>query len=158
MSAFSFSRDPIEPAAFASALDDPRAGACASFEGRVRNHSEGQAVTRLEYEAYETLGIAEGQRVIDEALERFDVLAIRCVHRLGTLEIGEMAVWVGASAAHRDAAFTACRYVIDEVKRRVPIWKKEHYAGGDSGWVNCVADAGPGAPSLRDAAGASRTS
>lgn len=141
MSGFSFSRQPIDVGAQAAALDDPRAGACVNFEGRVRNHSEGQAVTRLEYEGYETLGVAEGGRVIAEALERFDVIAVRCVHRLGTLGIGEMAVWVGVSAAHRDAGFAACRYVIDEVKRRVPIWKKEHYAGGDSGWVNCAVDA-----------------
>ena len=60
----------------------------------------------------------------------------RCVHRVGTLEIGELAVWVGVSAAHRGAAFDACRYVIDEVKKRVPIWKNEHYADGESGWLH----------------------
>ena len=74
---------------------------------------------------------------LDEAQARFGISAACCVHCLGTLEIGELAVWVGVSAAHRDEAFAACRFIIDEVKLRVPIWKKEHYADGDSGWVNC---------------------
>ncbi len=70
-----------------------------------------------------------------EALERFPVESVRCVHRIGHLKVGEVAVWVGVIAAHRDAAFVACRYVIDEVKSRVPIWKKEHYAAGTEDWV-----------------------
>ena len=65
------------------------------------------------------------------------IIFSNALHRLGLLEIGDVAVWVGAAAPHRDEAFRACRYVIDEVKHRVPIWKKEHYASGDSGWVNC---------------------
>jgi molybdopterin synthase catalytic subunit len=92
---------------------------------------------RLEYEAYETLAVKEGKRIVAEALARFGVRRVACVHRLGELAIGELAVWVAVSAAHRDEAFAACRYVIDEVKQRVPIWKKEHYPDGDSGWVNC---------------------
>ena len=75
---------------------------------------------------------------VGDARERFDVLAIHAEHRVGALAIGDCAVWVGVSAAHRGAAFDACRYVIDEIKARVPIWKKEHYADGDSGWVNCA--------------------
>ena len=67
-----------------------------------------------------------------------------CEHRLGDLAIGEVAVWVGVSAPHRDEAFRACRYIIDEVKHRLPIWKKEHYVNGDSGWVNCERCAAPG--------------
>jgi molybdopterin synthase catalytic subunit len=62
-----------------------------------------------------------------------------CIHRVGILEIGDLAVWVGVSAGHRDEAFKACRYIIDEIKHRVPVWKKEYYSGGDSGWVNCEA-------------------
>jgi molybdopterin synthase catalytic subunit len=68
-----------------------------------------------------------------------------CVHRVGDLRVGELAVWVGVSAPHRDEAFRACRYIIDEVKHRVPIWKKEHYVNGDSGWVNCERCAAPAA-------------
>jgi molybdopterin synthase catalytic subunit len=143
---FAFTRAPIDPAAARPALDDPAAGGYTSFEGWVRNHNDGRAVLRLEYEAYESLGVTEGERILAEARERFPILEAACVHRIGRLEIGEMAVWVGVSAAHRDAAFAACRYIIDEVKDRVPIWKKEHYAAGDSGWINCAVRAPAGAP------------
>ena len=105
--------------------------------GRVRDHNEGQQVTHLEYEAFEALGVREGERIVAEACERFGVKQALCVHRLGDLQLREIAVWVGVAAAHRDEAFKACRYIIDEVKHRVPIWKKEHYVSGDSGWVNC---------------------
>ena len=70
-------------------------------------------------------------------MERFGVRGARCVHRLGELGLGEVAVWVGVASGHRAEAFAACRYIIDEVKHRLPIWKKEHYLDGDSGWVNC---------------------
>ncbi len=92
---------------------------------------------RLEYEAYEALAVREGERIITEAMSRFGVVRAACVHRLGALAIGDVAVWVGASSPHRNEAFLACRYIIDEVKHRLPIWKKEHYVSGDSGWVNC---------------------
>ncbi|HEV7431626.1 MAG TPA: molybdenum cofactor biosynthesis protein MoaE, partial [Steroidobacteraceae bacterium] len=84
-----------------------------------------------------------GERVIAEARQRFGIHNALCVHRLGALELGEVAVWVGAAATHRDEAFGACRYIIDEVKHRLPIWKKEHYESGDSGWVNCERCAAP---------------
>jgi molybdopterin synthase catalytic subunit len=137
VAAFGFSRVALEPARLAEALADPACGALVTFEGCVRNHSDGEEVRSLEYEAYEDLAMSEGERILVEAVQRFAVTHARCVHRLGCLEIGELAVWVGVSAAHRDAAFAACRYIIDEVKGRVPIWKKEFYASGDSGWVNC---------------------
>ncbi|TFG82745.1 MAG: molybdenum cofactor biosynthesis protein MoaE [Chromatiales bacterium] len=137
MSHFAFSRDPFTPDRFRDEVVDPVAGGYASFEGWVRNHNEGRGVVRLEYEGYEALGIKEGNRVVEEALARFPIAKAHCVHRLGLLDIGDLAVWVGVTAAHRDAAFAACRYIIDEVKTRVPIWKKEHYAAGDSGWINC---------------------
>ena len=127
----------IDPDALRDDLVDAGAGAYTSFEGWIRNVNEGQDVVRLEYEAYEPMAISEGQRVIAEALEKFSVLNARCVHRVGMLEIGECAVWVGVSSGHRDEAFKACRYIIDEVKIRLPIWKKEHYRDGHSGWVNC---------------------
>jgi len=137
MSLFSFTHTPPLPDALRRQLDDRTAGAYTSFEGWVRDHNEGRRVLRLEYEAYESLGVREGQRIVAEAMERYGVTAARCVHRLGELEIGDLAVWVGVSSAHRDEAFKACRYIIDEVKHRVPIWKKEYYVNGDSGWVNC---------------------
>ena len=134
---FSFTHSALTPDIYRAALLNPAAGGYASFEGWVRNHNEGLAVTRLEYEAFESLAIKEGERIVLEATERFGVLAGACVHRVGLLEIGDLAVWVGVSSRHRDEAFAACRYIIDEVKHRVPIWKKEHYVNGDSGWVNC---------------------
>ncbi len=127
----------IDVEALRESLFDAGAGGFCSFEGWVRNRNEGRDVLRLEYEAYEPLAISEGQKVLDEARQKFPYLRARCVHRVGTLEIGELAVWVGVAAAHRDEAFKACRYIIDELKVRLPIWKKEYYADGDSGWVNC---------------------
>lgn len=137
MSTFSFSKTPLTPEVYRTALEDPAAGGYTAFEGWVRNHNEGHAVTRLEYEAFELLANKEGERIVSEAMQRFGVLKAACVHRIGSLAIGELAVWVGVSSRHRAEAFAACRYIIDEVKHRVPIWKKEHYVNGDSGWVNC---------------------
>ncbi len=137
MKPFSFSHAPLTPESYRNDLTDPAAGGYAAFEGWVRNHNEGLAVTRLEYEGFEALALKEGERIVNEAMERFGILRAACVHRLGSLEIGDLAVWVGVSSRHRAEAFAACRYIIDEVKHRVPIWKKEHYVNGDSGWVNC---------------------
>lgn len=130
-------KEVIRPDELRSSLTDPGAGAYASFEGWIRNRNEGQAVLRLEYESYEPLAVKEGEGVLKEAADRFPILKAECVHRVGMLEIGECAVWVGVSSPHRDEAFEACRYIIDQVKVRLPIWKKEHYADGNSGWVNC---------------------
>ena len=113
------------------------AGGFCVFEGWVRNQNDGREVERLEYEVYEPLAIIEGEKVLQEAQQRFPHIDAVCVHRSGLLDIGDCAVWVGVSAAHRDEAFKACRYIIDEIKTRLPIWKKEHYVDGDSGWVNC---------------------
>ncbi len=140
---FSFASKPVDPAAETGRVADPACGGFVSFEGWVRDENEGQRVLGLDYEAYVDLAVREGERIVAEALRRFGVRHVRCVHRIGALSLGELAVWVGVSAPHRAEAFAACRYVIDEVKHRVPIWKKEHYAGGDSGWVNCERCAQP---------------
>jgi molybdopterin synthase catalytic subunit len=137
MNAFRFSRVTIDGAALRAELGDPASGGFAAFEGWVRNHNEGRDVRRLEYEAFEELAVKEGQRIVRAAVDRFGVAHALCVHRVGALEIGELAVWVGVSSGHRGEAFDACRYIIDEVKHRLPIWKKEHYMTGNSGWVNC---------------------
>ena len=137
MNTFSFSTTALTTDVYRRALEDAAAGGYASFEGWVRNHNEGQAVTHLEYEAFEALAIKEGEMIVREAIAQFAVIKAACVHRVGDLAIGDLAVWVGVSSRHRAEAFTACRYIIDEVKHRVPIWKKEHYVNGDSGWVNC---------------------
>ena len=136
MSRFQLSDEAIDPVPLARALADASAGACVTFEGWVRNRNDGRSVRGLDYEAYVPLAQAEGERILGEAKQRFALVDAACVHRVGALAIGDLAVWVGVSAAHRDAAFAACRYVIDEVKQRVPIWKNEHYAGGESGWLH----------------------
>lgn len=128
---------PLDTAALQQSLSNSAAGGYCAFEGWVRNENEGHEVLRLEYEAYEPLVISEGEKVLAEARERFGYLEARCAHRVGLLELGECAVWIGVASPHRDEAFKACRYIIDEIKVRLPIWKKEHYANGDSGWVNC---------------------
>ena len=134
---FAISAEMIDPDVLRDALAASAAGACVTFEGWVRDHNEGREVTALEYEVYEPLAVSEAQRILGEARREFDLIAVHAVHRSGGLDIGECAVWVGVSAAHRDAAFAACRYVIDQIKQRLPIWKKEYYRDGDSGWVNC---------------------
>lgn len=120
-----------------SSMMNPGSGGLCVFEGWVRNENDGRTVERLEYEVYEPLAVKEGEQVIAEAMQRFPFLEACCVHRSGILDIGDCAVWVGVSAPHRDEAFKACRFIIDEIKVRLPIWKKEHYVDGDSGWVNC---------------------
>jgi molybdopterin synthase catalytic subunit len=134
---FRFAVQPIDTAAARHELLDGAAGGFVSFEGWVRNFNEGREVTQLEYEAFQALAVKEGDRIVAEALSRFPVRHALCIHRVGTLPLAEMAVWVGVSSAHRGEAFEACRYIIDEVKHRVPVWKKEYYRDGNSGWVNC---------------------
>jgi molybdopterin synthase catalytic subunit len=136
MRRFSLSSEPIDVDALRGVLASDHAGAFASFEGRVRDHNEGRKVDGLHYEAYAAMAEAEGERVAEDALAKFGIIDVRCVHRTGDLAIGDLAVWVGVSAAHRDAAFAACRFVIDEIKARVPIWKRERYAEGDAGWLH----------------------
>jgi molybdopterin synthase catalytic subunit len=135
----------IDPDALKRSLVAGGSGACVTFEGWVRDHNDGASapVLALEYEAHAAIAEAEGAKILGEALERFAISAARCEHRVGKLAIGDCAVWVGVTAAHRGAAFDACRYVIDETKSRVPIWKKEHYRDGQSSWVNCATKIGP---------------
>jgi len=137
MLTFELASSPIDVPQARARLLDPACGGYASFEGWVRNLNEGKEVTALEYEAFAPLARTEAERILAEAAGRFGVDHAACVHRVGRLGVGGLAVWVGVSAPHRDEAFRACRYIIDEVKHRLPIWKKEHYASGDSGWVNC---------------------
>ena len=136
MGGFALSGTPFDVGTLRSGLLDARVGAYASFEGWVRDHNAGRSVQGLRYEAYETLARSEGSRILEQALVRFDILDAGCVHRVGDLGIGELAVWVGVTAAHREGAFGACRFIIDEVKARVPIWKHERYADGDTGWLH----------------------
>jgi len=134
---FSISASAIDVAAARKVVTDKGCGALVVFEGWIRDHNKGQAVERLEYEVYRPLAEREGAKIIDEAYTRFGVSRALCIHREGLLELGDVAVIVCVSSAHRGAAFDACRYIIDEVKLRLPIWKKEHYRNGISEWVNC---------------------
>jgi len=136
MKPFELSSGPIDARVLRAALESASAGAAVTFEGTVRDHNEGRAVRRLAYQAYDTLAASEGERIVAEAKARFAIEHALCVHRVGELAIGDVAVWVGVSAAHRGAAFEAARYVIDETKKRVPIWKKEFYADGESDWLH----------------------
>lgn len=132
------SSEPLDPVALKTGMPNLSAGAFVSFEGWVRNHNEAQPVASLEYEAYSELAEREGARILAEVSARVSILGALCVHRVGHLRLGELAVWVGVTAAHRGEAFEACRLIIDEVKARVPIWKKEHYLGGTTAWINCA--------------------
>lgn len=135
---FKISARPLNPDSLKRGLGTDAAGACVCFEGWVRNHNQGAQVQALEYEAHEGLAVKEGEAILVEAIAKFQLHAAAAEHRIGFLEIGDCAVWVGVSSAHRGDAFAACRYIIDELKQRLPIWKKEHYPDGQSGWINCV--------------------
>jgi molybdopterin synthase catalytic subunit len=133
---FRISSTSLNPDALRRELLDSRAGGFVSFEGRVRDRNAGREVCLLEYEVYGELAEKEGARIIAEARRKFAIISAACVHRRGRLQIGDIAVWAGVTAEHRDAAFAACGYIIDETKKRVPIWKKEHYATGSSEWIS----------------------
>ncbi len=134
---FLLTADPIDPAGLRQAAGNPHAGAIAIFEGTVRNHHQGREVLRLEYEAHLAVAEKEGQRIVREAMKRFGLDYAGATHRIGPLEIGECAVMVAVSSPHRAEAFDACRFIIDEIKHRLPIWKKEFYPDGSSDWVGC---------------------
>lgn len=128
---FRLTRDPIVP----PELSKASAGGFVTFEGKARDHHQDREVLALEYEAFDEMALQEGQKLVEEAVRKFGVKEAVCIHRTGRLEIGESAVWIGVASAHRKEAFDACEWIIDELKQRVPIWKKEHFADGDSGWV-----------------------
>jgi molybdopterin synthase catalytic subunit len=127
--------EPLDAAVLTAFVSDPAAGCTVLFSGTVRDHSPGRSgVTELEYEAYDGVVETKIQEVVDEAFDRWDVIRIAAVHRIGELTIGESAVMVAVSASHRKAGFPAAEYVIDELKSRAPIWKKEYWPGGAE-WV-----------------------
>lgn len=123
-------------------LVTPECGAVVTFEGRVRNHNEGQSVDSLEYEVYDALAEKEGEKILRDAKAKFDILDAYCVHRVGHLQIEDLAVWIVVTAKHRKQAFLACEHIINSVKETVPIWKKEHYSDKsiESKWVYCTED------------------
>jgi molybdopterin synthase catalytic subunit len=134
---FQLSSTPLKDSDLRRGFVSPQAGAFNCFEGRVRDHSGKEIVVALEYQAYESLCRKEAQKIMDEAKAHSGVIDIKIAHRTGRLTVGETAVWIGVLAVHREEGFTACRYVIDELKKRLPVWKKEYYADGYSGWSHC---------------------
>lgn len=129
------SDQPISPASLYHEVQDDRAGASVVFTGTVRNHAPDKTgVTKLEYEAYPEHVEDKLREVASEAVERWPILKLVVEHRVGTLAVRDVAVCVAVSSPHRAEAFEAARYVIDQLKQRVPIWKKEHWAGGAE-WV-----------------------
>ena len=123
-------RDKINTQAVLADLKDPADGAAVVFEGVVRNHTRGRRTLYLEYEAYEEMALRQMEALASESLSRFQIRDVAIVHRLGRLEIGETSVLILVASAHRAAAFDACRWLIDTLKRTVPIWKKEYFEHG----------------------------
>jgi len=110
-------------------------GAALLFVGVVRDHNDGSSVTGLTYEAYDEMAVRVLDEIAGEAAERLGTPRIAVVHRVGELEVGEVSVAIAASSPHRAEAFDATRYVIEEIKKRLPVWKKEHYVEGDAAWL-----------------------
>ena len=123
-------RDPIDTEKVLGSVKRGEDGAAVVFEGVVRNQSRGRRTLYLEYEAYEEMARQQMNLLAEQALKQFSVRDVRLVHRLGRLEIGEISVLIVVVSAHRAAAFDACRWLIDTLKRSVPIWKKEHFEDG----------------------------
>ena len=123
-------------ASHADSLARDSDGAMVTFLGIVRDNTEGDAVEALEYEAYDAMATTQMRQIADEAISRFQIGRVMMIHRVGHLDVGEVSVLVAVSAPHRGAAFDACEHCIDQLKERVPIWKKEIFASGDARWVN----------------------
>lgn len=133
---FTLSEQPIQQEQERRAIIDPEGGALVEFVGTVRNRNRDRTVIALHYEGAETLAATEFEKIEQEARSAFSILRLHCVHRSGRVVPGEPTVWIGVTALHRDAAFAACHFAINQLKKRLPIWKKEFYEEGDSGWIN----------------------
>jgi len=127
---FQLVREPINVAALARQVRAPKDGATVTFDGFVRNQSHDRPTLYLDYEAYESMAVAKMQEIGAQIHEKYRIHCVAMVHRLGRLEIGETSVFIAISAPHRAAAFEACRFAIDTLKRTVPIWKKEYFEDG----------------------------
>jgi molybdopterin synthase catalytic subunit len=135
------SAEPIDLAALVARVSHAGAGAVASFVGAVRDVNDGSAVVGIDYEAYGSMADRELAVILDEAAARWPGARPTACHRVGYLAVGDVSVAVAVSAPHRAAAFDACRYVVEELKRRAPVWKREHYADGRRAWVDGRVDA-----------------
>lgn len=137
---------PIDPSSLIAEVRSNDAGAVSVFIGTIRDTSEGRSVNKLEYEAYQAMAEAELSRIVHEAAARFGVDALIAEHRIGELDVGEVSVVIVSAHAHRAAAIDCTRFVIEEIKKRVPIWKREHFADGTREWVDPTARAEASAP------------
>jgi molybdopterin synthase catalytic subunit len=131
---FEIVEQPIDAARVSAAVADPTSGATVTFVGTTRDHNDGRSVTRLEYEAYPEMALAEMRKIGETARQRWPIAKVAIVHRIGVVPIGEASVVIAVSAAHRAPAFAACHFAIDRLKEVVPIWKKEHFEGGEV-WI-----------------------
>ena len=129
-------RHPIEIASLLAEVASPANGATALFTGSVRDINDGRAVSGIDYDAYESMAAEELARIVSETCARFATTDVVAEHRIGSLALGETSVAIAVGHAHRGPAFDAARHVIEEIKRRVPIWKQEHYTDGTRGWVD----------------------
>ena len=127
---------PIDESRLKALLQDDSCGALATFEGWVRNHNNATQVSKLTYYGYENLALNQGRAIIEEAKRRFDITQALAIHRIGALEIGDMAVWIGVASSHRYPAFDACRWILDTIKADIPIWKQEFYGDDASKWLS----------------------
>lgn len=127
-------RSRLKPASLEAAVLSPRHGAIATFAGVVRATHAGRKVTGISYDCFVPLAEKELELIVAQAEKTWPVTAT-AAHRVGRLKVGDISVFVAAGSAHRPEAFAACRWVIDEIKRRLPVWKKEHYARGDGRWL-----------------------
>lgn len=128
---------PINDRRLKLALLNDQSGALATFEGWVRNHNNARPVTKLTYYGYEKLAINQGEKLITQAKQQFDIINAVAIHRIGDLEIGDMAVWIGVTAHHRYPAFDACRWLLDAIKADIPVWKQEFYADSEESlWLS----------------------
>ena len=128
---------PINDRRLKLALLNDQSGALATFEGWVRNHNNARPVTKLTYYGYEKLAINQGEKLITQAKQQFDIINAVAIHRIGDLAIGDMAVWIGVTAHHRYPAFDACRWLLDDIKADIPVWKQEFYADSEESlWLS----------------------
>lgn len=128
-------REPLDPAAVLAKVGSDEDGAALLFVGVVRNHADGRPVSGMRYDAYEEMATQVLGEIAGEAAERLGTDRVAVIHRVGELTVGEASVAIAVSSPHRAQAYEASRYVIEEIKKRVPIWKKEHYRDGDARWV-----------------------
>ncbi|MYH49387.1 MAG: molybdenum cofactor biosynthesis protein MoaE [Gammaproteobacteria bacterium] len=145
--------DPLDPARLLARVGSPEDGAVLLFLGTVRNHADGRSVSGMQYEGYQEMALEVLRRIAEEASERFSTPNLAVTHRLGALEIGEVSVVVAVSSPHRAEAYGASRYVMEEIKRRLPVWKKEFYVEGAAEWVRGTVPPADGSPAPHSGAG-----